>query len=421
MQQSYPMMGCKMIVTFRSGTSQRTAAPGSHSMDLMSASETPSLLFRQCAPLCTIAHFSSLCYYLHIMLTKTQKKLIDILRAELTGTWNADISGLSDQELATIYRLAEAHNLSSMAGDYMSRHGVMNKVILRDMAYAQQKVEAMDRVFAEITEALSESGIHFLPLKGIVIRKLYPRPWMRLSGDIDILIKEADKKRIYDIFTNQLQYRLESTLDEDHFITKEGISIDISTQLRAPLSMDPDGILFSDIWNYADTAKIPAELDDAMLYAVTIGHIAKHLPQGGCGINHVMDVWVLNHTGSLTEDQRQKRENIIKEKHLDKLEKAIRMLSEKWFSNTDARYDTELEEYILSGAAHGTIGNKVSANSAGQKKSRYLFTRIFEPYDYLITLFPELKGKKWLTPYYEVKRWIIRLKSGRSLIQKKYL
>ena len=89
------------------------------------------------------------------------------------------------------------------------------------------------------------------------------------------------------------------------------------------------------------------------------------------------------------------------------------MLSEKWFSNTNAGYDTELEEYILSGAAHGTINNKVSAKGAGQNKSRYLFTRIFEPYDYLITLFPELKGKKWLTPYYEVKRWIIRLKSGR--------
>lgn len=69
------------------------------------------------------------------MLTKTQEKLIEILRAELTGTDEADLSGLSDQELAAIYRLAKAHNLSSMAGDYMSRHGVMNKVILRDMTY----------------------------------------------------------------------------------------------------------------------------------------------------------------------------------------------------------------------------------------------------------------------------------------------
>ena len=355
------------------------------------------------------------------MLTNTQEKLIEILRAELTGTDEADISGLFDQELAAIYHLAKAHNLSSMAGDFMSRHGVTNRVILRDMAYAQTNVEKQEKTLAEITKALSEAGIPFLPLKGIVMRRLYPKPWMRLSGDIDILIKEADKKRIYDIFTNQLQYRLESTLDEDHFITKEGISIDISTQLRAPLSMDPDGSLFSDIWDYADTAKIPAELDDAMLYAVTIGHIAKHLPQGGCGINHVMDVWVLNHAETLTEDQKLKRETVIKEKHLDKLEKAIRMLSEKWFSNTDTGYDTELEKYILSGAAHGTINNKVSVIGAGQNKSRYLFTRIFEPYDYLITLFPELKGKKWLTPYYEVKRWILRLKSGRSTAIKKEL
>ena len=67
------------------------------------------------------------------MPTKTQEKLIEILRAELTGTDEADLSGLSDQELAAIYHLAKAHNLSSMAGDYMSRHGIMNKVILRDI------------------------------------------------------------------------------------------------------------------------------------------------------------------------------------------------------------------------------------------------------------------------------------------------
>ena len=155
------------------------------------------------------------------MLDQTSQNLIDILRAELTGSDEADISGLSDQELAAIYRLAKAHNLSSMAGDFMANHGVMNKVIFRDMAYAQTNVEKQEKTLAEITKALSEAGIPFLPLKGIVMRRLYPKPWMRLSGDIDILIKEADKKRIYDIFTNQLQYRLESTLDEDHFITKE--------------------------------------------------------------------------------------------------------------------------------------------------------------------------------------------------------
>lgn len=126
------------------------------------------------------------------MATKISDKLIEILRAELTGNDEADLSGLSDKELAEIYRLAKAHNLSSMAGDYMSRHGVMNKVILRDMAYAQSNVEHMDKAMTEVTKALTDARIPFLPLKGIVIRKLYPKPWMRLSGDICILRRVAD-------------------------------------------------------------------------------------------------------------------------------------------------------------------------------------------------------------------------------------
>ena len=351
------------------------------------------------------------------MATKFSEKLIEILRAELTGTDEADLSGLSDQEFAAIYRLAKAHNLTSMAGDFMSRHGVMNKVILRDMSYAQQKVEAMDRVFAEITKALSEAGIPFLPLKGIVIRKLYPRPWMRLSGDIDILIHPEDRPRVIEALSQIPGMQFKPSVGEDHFTSADGITIDVSTILHGPSAIDDHGALMADIWDHASpSAETPAlyTLSDAMLYTHAVNHMARHLKTGGCGINHLMDLWVLNHRIPVDAEKKSARLALIKEKHLERIAEELEKISEKWFSAAETPVDTELEEYILSGAAHGTQKARVSVNRRDLSKARYMLNRFFVPYDYLKILFPQIEGKRWLTPFYEVYRWIYHAKNGRT-------
>ena len=365
----------------------------------------------------TIAHFSSLCYYHPIMVTNTQKKLIDILRAELTGTDEADLSGLSDQEFAAIYHLAKAHNLSSMAGDYMSRHGIMNKVILRDMAYAQSNVEHMDKAMTEVTKALTNARIPFLPLKGVQMRKLYPKPWMRLSGDIDFLIHKEDKESFTKALRDTLTYAYEHYTGEDHFISAEGIVFDVSTTLHGTKAIDPDGTLYNDIWDHAAPEKDGNTLyvlSDAMRYTHAVIHMAKHLRTGGCGINHLMDLWMLNHRIPVDAEIKRDRRALIKEKHLEKIAEELEKISEKWFSAAKTPVDTELEEYILSGAAHGTQKAKVSVNRKGLSKARHMLNRFFVPYDYLKILFPQIEGKRWLTPFYEVYRWIYHTKNGRT-------
>ena len=351
------------------------------------------------------------------MLTQTQEKIIEILRAELTGTGNADISGLSDSELAAIYNLAKKHNVFTMAGNFLFAKGIDNRVILRDMSYAQQKVEAMDRVFAEIIKALSEACIPFLPLKGIVIRKLYPKPWMRLSGDIDILIHPEDRPRVIEALSQIPGMQFKAFCGVDHFTSVDSITIDVSNMLHGPSAIDSHGALMADIWDHASpSAETPAlyVLSDAMLYTHAVNHMAKHLKTGGCGINHLMDLWVLNHRIPVDAEKKSARLALIKEKHLEKIAEELEKISEKWFSATNTPVDTELEEYILSGAAHGTQKAKVSVNRKGLSKARYMLNRFFVPYGYLKILFPQIEGKRWLTPFYEVYRWIYHAKNGRT-------
>ena len=45
-----------------------------------------------------------------------------------------------------------------------------------------------------------------MPLKGVVIRELYPEPWMRTSCDTDILVHRKDLKKAENVLINELEF-----------------------------------------------------------------------------------------------------------------------------------------------------------------------------------------------------------------------
>ena len=49
-------------------------------------------------------------------------------------------------------------------------------------------------------------------------------------------------------------------------------------------------------------------------------------------------------------------------------------------------------------------------------KLGYKLSRLFVPYNYLKQLFPSLDGHRWMTPFYEVYRWIYHMKNGRTSV-----
>ena len=63
----------------------------------------------------------------------------------------------------------------------------------RQMCTAQSMMQQRE---AEILfETLTKNGVRILPLKGIVLKKIYPRPEYRQMTDIDILADEENRKK----------------------------------------------------------------------------------------------------------------------------------------------------------------------------------------------------------------------------------
>ena len=48
----------------------------------------------------------------------------------------------------------------------------------------------------QVCKAFEENGIAYMPLKGLLLRDLYPAPEMRTMGDVDILIRPEQHERI---------------------------------------------------------------------------------------------------------------------------------------------------------------------------------------------------------------------------------
>ena len=61
-----------------------------------------------------------------------------------------------------------------------------------------------------ITRALDNDGIPYIPLKGAVIKQLYPEPELRTSSDIDVLVREKDLDNAVKAVETTTDFKFES-------------------------------------------------------------------------------------------------------------------------------------------------------------------------------------------------------------------
>ena len=73
-----------------------------------------------------------------------------------------------------------------------------------------------------------------------------------------------------------------------------------------------------------------------------------------------------------------------------------------------------MQNYLLSAGVYGTIDNWALVSEIKTKsKFKSIITRLWLPYEKLCWDFPNLEGKRYLQPYYELKRFVKMIASGR--------
>ncbi len=332
-----------------------------------------------------------------------------LLRSAMTGALLSEEEKalLSDDRLREVITLAKQHDLQHLLAYAFRRNAMLSASQMDNLILAAAyRYERMQQDIDATTAILEEAEIPYLPLKGSVIRALYPEPWMRTSCDIDILVREADLSRAVAALVAK-GYAAGGKGPHD-------IALDSPAHTHIELHYDllENGLaahaqcVLREIWQYTsvkDGYRFYYEMSDAAFYFYHIAHMAKHFENGGCGIRPFLDLWLLDQAAA----EPSARRSLLETGGLLRFAEAAAALSRVWFASTEPDALTErLAVYVLTGGVYGTTENRVTMQ---QKKKggrfSYLLSRIFLSYDSLKFHYPILQKHRWLTPFMEVRRW----------------
>lgn len=279
---------------------------------------------------------------------------------------------------------------------------------------AEQEVETCD-----VTEKLESMGIRHMPLKGYIVKNLYPSPDMRTMSDIDILvepsrIEEAVEALKEEGFTLSSDGDLHCNIDRGnaHFEFHRALVNESYKNLTAYFGDGFTRAVKSDGYNYK------YELSREDMYIFLLAHLAKHYRYGGTGIRTVLDLYVYRkaYPDMDTDYIHSEAEKIGLEEFREKAEK----IADDWFGGSfDGTFDS-VSGYIISGGVYGKKGMNVvnqminSDENVTVGKIKSIMYMLFPDYQLMSELFPILKKYKFLMPLFWIVRWFKSLTNKNS-------
>lgn len=321
--------------------------------------------------------------------------------------------------LSEVYTLAQKHDLAHLAGYALEKLGIPDCESKSQFQTAKMRAVyrylQQEREMQRVLSVLNEAKIAFIPLKGAVLRGYYPEPWMRTSCDLDVLVPEDRVEVAASALVEKLGYSYKGKGDHDlSLFSPGGLHLELHYMAVDHGRFEKAQNVLRRMWEDAvsiDDGGCHKALSDEMFYFYHITHMAKHIENGGCGIRPFLDLWILNHR--LTYDP-QKRRDLLQEGELVPFAEAAEKLAEVWFTQTKMDLMSErLEQYVLRGGTYGILENRIGIYQTKLGgKGRYALQKIFLPYDRLKYHYPILQKHRFLTPLFEVVRWLKLLFKG---------
>ena len=358
------------------------------------------------------------------MTLSTVRAVLGLVAAEVGASIkiSADDMAQIKANLDEIYRYAKRNDIAHLVGHALIKNGLISE---RDNSFplfegeqytAMLRQERQDFELGRICEVLEGGGIDFIPLKGAVLRRLYPEPWMRTSCDIDILVKKEDFAAAKKCLLEDLGYKRgkESSHDES-FDAPGRVHIELHFDLLEDGQTRGARKIIENVWSHT----VPAEgkkhhmlMSDEMFYFYHIAHIAKHFEEAGIGARPFLDLYLL----TLGRENDAKRDDFLKRGGLDVFERVARELVNCWFAGGElGNLGQRFEIFILRCGAYGALSNSILLAKEKRGGSRgYILSRIFMPYDSIKYSYPILKKHKWLLPFCQISRWFKLLSPKRA-------
>ena len=341
--------------------------------------------------------------------------LLAILRRECGSLpeENIETHAFSPEHWQNLLSLSRRHDLAHFVGHFLSncseeeRSGTAFEDFYRSYLSALYRYEDAERQSKDISALLGANAIPHVFLKGATIGALYPLPWMRTSGDIDLLVREEDTARAVDILTKSGYTAGEVS---GHHITLHGKGTAHLELHFNVLEGDAraDAVL-ARAWEYAaPCAENPYlfAFTPAFLRFHAFAHTAYHFLHGGCGIRAVLDLYLLMRAPR-EDAEKERLQALLDEGGLALFADRITALGRCFFEKAEMdALMRDMGNYIVRGGRYGVMSGSAAVSQASGAKTRTLARSVFLPCAELGEIYPALKKHPALLPFFEVRRWL---------------
>lgn len=314
---------------------------------------------------------------------KTSFIMLDLIAYAIGTKDDLDIQYDTDT-LEELYKVAEKNGLTALTAYALKKNGCTNEKFELAYAMAQRKYILFNREYLLLSEGFNKADINYLPLKGILVKKIYPFPYLREMVDMDILFDcSPDKVRSVML---QLGYVCTQYDKANHDVYQKApfFCVEMHRSLV-------DGSLFPDLYQYfskmtyafIDDNSSCMQMTKEQMYLHLIAHAYVHDTLAGTGLRTLLDI---NLYLKAYSDQMN-MEYILKETAsmgLSEYEASLRELSEMLLSYDKMTPEEKelLDNYIFAGKygnhsryIHNRI-DRVMKRNGKESKAGYIRKRL---------------------------------------------
>lgn len=358
-----------------------------------------------------------------------QRGIITLLRSGLTEETLPLPEGFSFAHSCPILRAHQVYTLAYEGAVWCGIPKTLPEMKMLFQSYCQCIIHSMRQMQAVETvfSAFEENDISYLTVKGCNLKKIYPKPELRLMGDADILIRAMEYPKVSAVLQN-LGYQEVSESEKDYGWRAPELFMEIHHQLIGASDQDFYQY-FDDGWKLAKPLsgkRYALSIEDEYIYLVV--HLAKHYRDGGIGLRHVTDLWVYRRVYPNMDEVY-----IVKglqEMHLAEFYQNLRRMIAAWFEDgpedditsfmTDIIFNSGAWGNSTTGKLSVALRNKNSTGSMAYGKLKRICTGFFPPYGIMWPKYPILKKYPALLPFFWPVRWVTAILFRRDSIRKQY-
>ncbi len=287
----------------------------------------------------------------------------------------------------------------------------MRKRLKLSIARTLAQIQAIEQISA----SFEQNEIRHQPMKGAILKYLYPSPEIREMSDIDILV-DADYMEEAARVMKQLGFSLaKSVKHHDIYVKGPFVLVEIHRALYDK-TVDGNQYEYFKTFSHAtlrDGCQFTYDFGHEDFYVYMMAHMAKHFYAMGCGIRNLLDVYMyLEAYGremnrSYIEEELKKCGILDFTRHMEKL--AYIWLAQK---KSSPFYD-DLFQYMCDSGIYGRDENGIWNRFADVKnlnasKSQLKKWYYFPPLSYMAEFYPWLETFPFLIGI----AWLIRAFRG---------